>query len=98
VLGAAASRPGGAREFDCAAEVPWRVLQKKHPGAAAGLHLARCTLELDHCGLEVQTMARIEPGMTQSYASRRLHGCELLLNPCNHRCVFSLYQGYALRL
>ena len=45
-----------AREFDLAAEVPWRVLQKKHPDAAAGLDLARFTIELDQYGVEVQTM------------------------------------------
>ncbi len=45
-----------AREFDLAAEVPWQVLQKKHPDAAAGLDLARFTFELDQYGVEVQTM------------------------------------------
>jgi putative nucleotidyltransferase with HDIG domain len=44
-----------AREFDLAAEAPWQVLQKKHPAAAAGLDLARFTLELDQYGIEVQT-------------------------------------------
>jgi putative nucleotidyltransferase with HDIG domain len=45
-----------AREFDLAAEVPWQVLQKKHPDAVAGLDLARFTFELDQYGVEVQTM------------------------------------------
>jgi putative nucleotidyltransferase with HDIG domain len=45
-----------AREFDLAAEVPWQVLQRKHPDAAAGLDLARFTFELDQYGVEVQTM------------------------------------------
>jgi putative nucleotidyltransferase with HDIG domain len=45
-----------AREFDLAAEVPWQVLQKNHPDAAAGLDLARFTFELDQYGVEVQTM------------------------------------------
>jgi HD-like signal output (HDOD) protein len=45
-----------AREFDLAREVPWHVLQKKNPDAAAGLDLARFTFELDQYGLEVQTM------------------------------------------
>lgn len=45
-----------AREFDLAAEVPWQMLQKNHPDAAAGLDLARFTFELDQYGVEVQTM------------------------------------------
>jgi HD-like signal output (HDOD) protein len=45
-----------AREFDLAAEVPWQVLQKKHPDAAAELDVARFTFELDQYGVEVQTM------------------------------------------
>jgi putative nucleotidyltransferase with HDIG domain len=43
-------------EFDLAAEIPWQVLRRKHPDAAAGLDVARFTFELDQYGVEVQTM------------------------------------------
>jgi HD-like signal output (HDOD) protein len=45
-----------AREFDLAAEAPWEVLKKKHPDTAAGLDMARFTIELDQYGVEVQKM------------------------------------------
>jgi HD-like signal output (HDOD) protein len=45
-----------AREFDLASELPWQVLQQKHPAAAAGLDLARFTFELDQYAIEVQTL------------------------------------------
>jgi HD-like signal output (HDOD) protein len=45
-----------AREFDLAREVPWEVLKKKHPDTAAGLDMARFTIELDQYGMEVETL------------------------------------------
>jgi HD-like signal output (HDOD) protein len=45
-----------AREFDLAADAPWTVLGKKHPDTAAGLDMARFTIELDQYGVEVQKM------------------------------------------
>lgn len=44
-----------ARQFDLAAEDPWRVLQKKYPAAAA-LDLARFTFELDEHAVQVQAL------------------------------------------
>jgi putative nucleotidyltransferase with HDIG domain len=44
-----------AREFDLAAEPPWRVLERKYPAAAA-LDLALFTFELDERAVEVQAL------------------------------------------
>lgn len=44
-----------AREFDLSAEASWRLLQEKHPAAAA-LDLARFTLELDEHAVQVQAL------------------------------------------
>jgi len=44
-----------AREFDLASETAWHILQKKYP-AAAGLDMARFTLELDEYAIQVQAL------------------------------------------
>jgi putative nucleotidyltransferase with HDIG domain len=44
-----------ARGLDLTSEVAWNILQQKYP-VAAGLDLARFTLELDGCAAEVQSM------------------------------------------